>query len=80
MNFRITLEENPNRAICQTIPDYDIYLNGVKKGKLTYNMKGYIGYLPTPEGTMLDIGERSLSVYKKEISKLNKDAKLIKGV
>lgn len=75
MNFKLSIQECPNRAICQTIPDYDIFLNGEKVGKLTYNMKGYIGYLPTPDGYKLNIGEKSLSTYKKEIANLNREAK-----
>jgi len=52
---------------------YDVYLNGVFFDQLYYNLRGYRGYLPTPEGKSLDIGEKSLSAYKKEIANLNRE-------
>ncbi len=54
---------------------YDVLANGVLCDTLYYNMRGYQGYLPLPDGGKLDIGEKSISAYKKEISLLNKESK-----
>lgn len=76
MAFKIELRQSPHRAIAQTIPDYDVYLNGEKWGEIYYNMTGYVGYLPCPpNGSKLDMGESSLATYKREVSKLNREAK-----
>lgn len=54
-------------------PRYNVMLNGVLFDQLYFNLKGYVGYLPTPEGRKLTIGERGISAYKKEIARLNKE-------
>ena len=38
---------------------YDVMLHGQLTGQLYFNLCGYVGYLPMPDGTSLDIGERS---------------------
>lgn len=58
---------------------YDVMLNGVLFFQLYYNMRGYVGYLPSPpsDGGVkpgnLTIGERGISAYKAEVAKLNKE-------
>ena len=74
MTFKITLKKRP-KAILQTKPDFDILLNGEVVGPLTYNMTGYIGYLPLPEGGKMDFGEISLTAYRREIARLNREAR-----
>lgn len=76
MAFKITLKER-GKAILQTKPDFDILLNGDVFGTLTYNMTGYIGYLPLPEVGKMDFGEISLSKYRREIATLNREARLM---
>lgn len=72
----ITLKEAPHkRSICESHMRYDVLVNGVLAETLNFNMRGYQGYLPLPDGGKLDIGEKAISAYKKEISTLNKEAK-----
>ena len=79
MAFKITLRER-RKAILQTKPDFDILLNGEKFGTLTYNMTGYIGSLPLPEGGKLVMGEISLTAYRREIAYLHREAKKVEAV
>lgn len=62
-----------NCAMLEKTPRYDVFLNGVLYGQLYFNLKGYVGYLPTPEGRCLSIGESSISAYKKTIAQLNRE-------
>lgn len=73
---RITLHEAPRRrSMLETKMRYDVLLNGERVGELCYNMRGYIGYLPLPGGTKLDIGERPISAFKREIFRINREAR-----
>jgi len=73
--FRIKLEESTRgRAMLERTPRYDILVNGEVQGQLSYNMRGYIGYLPTIHGSKMDIGEKSISAFRKEIRILNREA------
>lgn len=70
----IELVENLRaRAICETTPRYDVMLHGQKVDQLYFNIKGYVGYLPTPSGAKLDIGEKSISVFRREVASLNRE-------
>jgi hypothetical protein len=72
----VTLKEAPKkRSICETHMRYDVLANGQLTDTLNFNMRGYQGYLPLPDGGKLDIGEKAISAYKKEISIINKEAK-----
>jgi len=72
----VTLTEAPHkRSMCEKQMRYDVLLNGVFAQELYFNMKGYVGYLPLPNGQRLNIGERSISAYKTEIRKINKEAR-----
>ena len=42
-------------------------------GQLYFNMRGYVGTLPTPSGTQLCIGERTITAYRKTVAQLNKE-------
>lgn len=59
----------------ETTPRYDVMLFGRKVDQLYFNMRGYVGYLPTPDGKKLDIGEHGIGVFKKEVAKLNREFK-----
>lgn len=72
--FRITLEERSGRHILERTPRYDILVNGIRKGELYFNMTGYVGYLPTVHGHNMDIGERGISAFRKEVVQLNREA------
>lgn len=76
----IQLVENRRAmAICEDTPRYDVIFRGSIFSQLYFNTRGYCGTLPFPneDGTVgkITIGERSLSEYKKEIAKLNKEWK-----
>ncbi len=72
----VTLKEAPHkRSMCETHMRYDVLANGTLTDTLYFNMRGYQGYLPLPGGGKLDIGEKAISAYKKEIGIINKEAK-----
>lgn len=72
----VTLREAPSKmAMLETKMRYDVLLNGAFHSELYFNTKGYVGSLPMPNGKNLSIGETSIAQYKKEISRINKDAK-----
>ncbi len=76
MDHVLSLREAPHkRAICETKMRYDVLLNGQRVGELYFNMRGYCGYLPLPDGTNLDIGERGISSFRSEIRRINREAK-----
>lgn len=58
--------------ICEREDRYDVLLNGEKFAQLYFNMRGYVGLLPLPNGHRLDIGERAISAYRKEVSAINR--------
>ena len=62
-------------AILEKQPRYNVMLNGKFFDQLYFNMRGYVGYLPTPDGHKLNIGERGISAFRKEIAQLNKEFK-----
>ena len=75
-DFKLELKENRRKmAICERHPRYDVVLNGKVAGELFFNMRGYAGYLPTPDGVVLDIGEKGISAFKRAVSDLNREAK-----
>ncbi len=78
-NWKITIRET--KAGVQWLertPRYQVYLNGQPWGEpIYYNMTGYCGYLPTPAGRSLDIGERGISAYRKYAAELNSEAREI---
>jgi len=73
----ITLRPAPHRkAICECEMPYGVLLHGQVFGALYFNLRGYQGYLPTPDGKKLDIGEKTLAAYKREIAVLNRAFKV----
>lgn len=76
MNYKLALVETRRGcAMMEQQPRFDVMLNGVTVGQLHYNMTGYRGSLPTPCGRSLDIGERPISAFRKEVARLNQEAK-----
>ena len=67
------VETRQGCAICETTPRYDIVLHGTKWGQLYFNLRGYVGNLPLPNGSKLCIGERPITEYKREVAKLNRE-------
>jgi hypothetical protein len=72
MKNRITLKPAPHkRAMLENRMRYDVMLDGRVFDTLYYNMTGYVGTLPLPDGGRLSIGETTLKEYRTEICKLN---------
>jgi hypothetical protein len=59
--------------ICEDTPRYDIMLHGSKVGQLYFNMRGYVGNLPTPDGTNLYMPESGISAFRRQVTILNKE-------
>jgi hypothetical protein len=72
--FKISLSEKPGRHILERQPRYAVLVNGAPQGELYYNMRGYQGYLPTVHGASMDIGERGITAFRKEVTHLNREA------
>lgn len=70
---RITLVESKHRQILQTIPDYEIHVDGKFFGRAYFNTHGYCTYLPLANGRCGDPGEITLTRLRKEIAKLNQE-------
>jgi len=62
-----------NCQMLERTPRYDVILNDKTVGQLYFNMRGYVGTLPLPDGSQLDIGECSITEYRKEVAKLNRE-------
>lgn len=74
MTKKIKLVAVPHkREPLETHMRYDVYFDGSLFDTLYYNLTGYVGFLPTPEGKKLSIGERSLTAYRKEMTRLNRE-------
>ena len=73
----VSLGEAPHRrAICEQHMVYEVLVNGIPNGDLIrFNMRGYVGYLPLPNGRKMDIGEKGISAFRKEIGIINREAK-----
>jgi hypothetical protein len=70
----ITLREAPHKkSIMEKEMRYEVLLNGNVVSDLFFNMRGYLGGIPTPEGGMLEIGERPITTYRREIAMMNKE-------
>ena len=67
------IETRRGCEMCETTPRYDVIFYDVRRGQLWFNMTGYVGELPTPEGGSVSIGERSISAWKAEAAKLNRE-------
>lgn len=76
------VETRRGMAFMETKPRYDVMLNGKLFLQLYFNMRGYAGYLPVPPSadsenqnrpTCLQVGEKGISAYKKELGRVNKE-------
>lgn len=70
----ITLQESPGRHMMERHPRYAVLVNGEPRGELYFNMTGYVGTLPMVQGGVMNIGERPISAFRKEVSILNREA------
>ncbi len=72
----VKIKEAPHRlSICETTMRYEVFLNGVLFEQIYFNMTGYVGYLPLPDGTKLCLPECGISNYRKEAALINRQAK-----
>jgi hypothetical protein len=73
------IETREGCAILEKTPRYIVIFRGHKFGELYFNMTGFTGsYLPFPvslpdKPAALDIGEKPISAYRKEIARLNRE-------
>lgn len=73
LQHKITLRGT--REGCQLMEKearYDVLLNGVKVGQLSFNMKGYCGTLPLPNGRKLVMPEAGIGTYRKMAARINR--------
>ena len=54
-------------------PLFDILLHGKNVGQLYFNLRGYVGSLPTPEGLSLLMPEGCIGSYEREVTRLNRE-------
>jgi len=67
------VENRRDCALMESQSRYDVLLHGQKVGQLYFNMTGYVGTLPIPGGGKLHIGEGPISVYRREVTRLNRE-------
>lgn len=75
MTFRIALQSKPSPHVCDPYKNWQVLLNGKPWGDpFTYNMTGYRGVLPMPDGHGFDPGEVTLTQLRREVAWLNREA------
>ncbi len=67
------IETRQGCDMCEDTPRYDVMLHGKKVDQLYFNMRGYVGNLPTPEGRTLYIPESGIKRFRREAAKLNRE-------
>ena len=67
------VETTRGRHMLETTKRYRITLFGEDAGELYFNMRGYVGALPLPGGKSIDIGERPISDYRREVARINRE-------
>jgi hypothetical protein len=67
------IETRQGCEMLETTLRYNVMLRGVKVGQLFYNMRGYAGSLPTPEGRSLYVPEGGISRFRREVAILNRE-------
>ena len=60
-------------ACCERQDRYDVLLYEKRIGQLYFNVTGYVGTLPTPEGSMFTVPESSIAMYQREAATLNRE-------
>ena len=67
------IETRQGCEIMETTPRYNVMLNGVKVEQLWWNLKGFVGNLPTPDGSSLYVPESGIVRFRREVAKLNRE-------
>ncbi len=75
MTHRITLQSKPSPHFGETHKRWQVHLNGEPWGDpFYYNMRGFRGVLPTPDGRGFDPGEVTLTRLRQEVARINREA------
>ena len=76
MSFRITLQSKLSPHFAERHKRWQVLLNGEPWGEpFYYNMRGFRGVLPTPNGAAFDPGEVTLTRLRQEVAQLNRKAR-----
>ena len=67
------IETRQGCEMLESTPRYNVMLRGVKVDQLFYNMRGYVGNLPTPDGSSLYVPESGIARFRREVAKLNRE-------
>jgi hypothetical protein len=67
------IETRQGCEMLESTPRYNVMLKGVKVDQLFYNMRGYVGNLPTPDGSSLYVPESGIARFRREVAKLNRE-------
>jgi hypothetical protein len=67
------IETRQGCEMLESTPRYNVMLKGVKVDQLFYNMRGYVGNLPTPDGSSLYVPESGIARFRCEVAKLNRE-------
>jgi hypothetical protein len=59
-------------AVMERTPRYDVVKDGNTVGQLYYNMTGYVGTLPLPDGSNMSFPERGISQWRKWAAEINR--------
>lgn len=77
MTFRITLQSKPSPHFHERQKRWQVLLDGKPWGDpFYYNMRGYRGALPLPDGRSFDPGEVTLTQLRCEVARINREAKV----
>lgn len=78
MTFRITLHSKPSPHFLDPYANWQVLLNGAPWGQpFYYNMRGFRGVLPLPDGGAFDPGEVTLTQLRREVARINREAKQV---
>lgn len=70
----IELREKPEAmSVAERHMRYEVLLQGKPFDELYFNIRGYVGSLPTPEGRRMVMPESSITKFRGEIAKLNRE-------
>lgn len=61
--------------MCETKMPYDVLLNDKVVGEIYFNMRGYVGSLPLPDGSAAWMPEGPISSFRKEVRAINLKAR-----
>ena len=76
MTFRIALKSKPSPHFGETRKRWQVLLNGEPWGEpFYYNMRGFRGVLPLPNGRSFAPGDVTLTRLRQEVAQINREAR-----